>query len=302
MEDSDNTVAIAALIVAICSAAVTLGGLVWQLVLYRLQGARLRVQLLLRYRGDRGTTTIAEGRKPPSWAAMQEKLGLEVSPIGIEFALIRVTNVGRTPVSVESINLDIGRYGLFRSGRYAVEPMQFRDHLDDEWKPIDTREPLRIEPGANISVPVHIWPALTSDHVRGHRGNRPLIVRGSATAVGRRPTLSARRNAWRVPKDAASRFRDYMPPREAFVYRVLWEECYTAWTGKAPLIWARDVLKRLADGADVEDLKNLLDERNKDGIHHLVALRAHREFHNAPTEPPQRRRVTLHRILWGVEA
>ena len=37
--------AVAALIVAICSASITLGGLVWQLVLYWLQGARLKVQL-----------------------------------------------------------------------------------------------------------------------------------------------------------------------------------------------------------------------------------------------------------------
>jgi hypothetical protein len=146
----------------------------------------------------------------------------------------------------------------------------------------------------------HIWPVLTDDGVRAHRKSRPLIVRGSAIAVGRRLTLSARRYAWRVPKDAVTRFRDDVPPREALVYRVLWDECYTSWTGKAPLLWARDVFSCLADGAGVEDLKNLLDERNKDGIHHLVAYRAHKAFHDAPIEPPPRY-SRIRRVLWGVK-
>jgi len=153
----------------VCSAAVTLGGLAWQLVLYRLQGARLKVQLLFCYRGDDGsTTTIAEGRKAPSWDKMNEKL--QLGALGIEYARIRVTNVGRTPVSVESIGLDVGRYRLLGKGRYSVTPRQFRDHFAKDWKEVDTREPQRLEPGSNISVPLHIWPVLAGDRVGKRRG------------------------------------------------------------------------------------------------------------------------------------
>ena len=245
--------------------------------------------------------TIAEGRKPPSWKKMNEELGMQISPVGIEYAIIRVTNIGRTAVSVESIGLDVGRYRFLGRGRYTITPTEFRNPFAKDSDDVTIREPHRIEPGANVIVRHHIWPTLTGEGVRNHRGNRDLVVRGSATAVGRRPTLSSRRYAWKVAKDAVTRFSDHMPTREAYVYRVLWNESYDEYVGKTPLALWRSIFRRLEEGATVDDLIGYLDERNKDGIHHLVAYHAHRELHNARTEPLKSRRSTLKRILFGAD-
>jgi hypothetical protein len=83
------------------------------------------------------------------------------------------------------------------------------------------------------------------------------------------------------------------------VYRVLWDESYSDYAGNTPLALSRQILRRLEDGATVDDLITYLDERNKDGIHHAVAYLAHREYHRAVPEPgPGRSR--LRRVLWGV--
>ena len=165
-----------------------------------------------------------------------------------------------------------------------------------------TRQPQRLQPGDNVSAALHLWPALADPKQRAHRGDRDLIVRGSATAVGRRPTLSARRYAWRLPKDAVSRLNNYVPPREAFVYRALWRHSYDDHFGGIPLVLRREIVKRLEAGATEEDIRAYLDQHNKDGIHHMAAYDVYRAYHNAPTEPPQPRRSTFRRLLWGIDA
>lgn len=68
-----------ALLVSVISASITLGGLVWQFTLYRLSGARLRVELIFVYldedrskiqKGDvEGTSTNL-----PMWASLALRL------------------------------------------------------------------------------------------------------------------------------------------------------------------------------------------------------------------------------------
>lgn len=120
------------------------------------------MQLLFCFRADSGTTvTVAEGRKAPEWERMNENY--RVGDIGIEYALVRVTNIGRTPVSVEYITLDTGRYRRFGRGRYSVTPMQFKDPDDKSWVDVDLGQPQRLDPGANISAALHLWPTLADD-------------------------------------------------------------------------------------------------------------------------------------------
>lgn len=108
--------AIAALIVSITSACITLGGLVWQLTRYRLSGARLRVDLLFHYHDDnRAVRQVAGSRRRPWTDPRIEQHSPEV--FGIEAVRVRVTNIGRTPVSVDDISLAVGRTPWRRLGR-----------------------------------------------------------------------------------------------------------------------------------------------------------------------------------------
>ena len=56
-----------ALIVSIISAAITLGGLFWQFTLYRLSGARLRVQTVLEFHNEYGHVQTVTGTRRMTW-------------------------------------------------------------------------------------------------------------------------------------------------------------------------------------------------------------------------------------------
>lgn len=294
MEPPDNTVAIAALIVSICSAAVILGGLIWQFTLYRLQGSRLKVQLFFGYHPDSGPTlTQRATRRMPSRDNNHYKT---TSPLGIEFGVVRVTNVGRTAVSVENISFDIGR---FHRHRHTICPVKFAAEPDTTETPaVDPSVPNRLEPGATVSVRFHLWPALAVSERSTASGR--LRVRGSAHAVGRRrATRSPRRLAWRVPQGATSLFEGFVPPAELRVYRELWQRRKDEMTGGfLPFLMHRNMVERLADGAGVDDIAAWLGELDKEpkkwpgesrtARYGLIALYAYRAYHGSdePAVPP----------------
>lgn len=118
----------AAFVVSICSAAITLSGLTWQLWLYRLQGARLKIQIVFSYAEDASRTwSHHRFRKPMPFG---ENMFDHTSPFGIEYGSVRVTNIGRTAVSVENISFTIRHpYRWNPRGRQTIQPMQFR-HKD----------------------------------------------------------------------------------------------------------------------------------------------------------------------------
>lgn len=299
----DNTVAIVALVVSICSASVTLGGLVWQLVLYRLQGARLKVQMLFRYQTGHGmTVTVSETRRRHTWQRANSEYELHWD--GIEYALVRVTNIGRTAVSVEGISFDLGRTHWYRRGRSTVTPIEFNDPSDENSKPSGLTEPRRLDPGANVSVGLHLWPALADPKLRAHRGRRRLVVRATAQAVGRRPTRSARRYAWRFRAgDPPTWFRGYTPGPDTIVYRRLFAAHQDRWYfgGQIhPLAYAREIVERLNKGATEKDLFDLLNERIPDGIHHMLAHDLYKLFHR-PIANPRTLRQRIRRAMWGVQ-
>ncbi|MGA7053198.1 MAG: hypothetical protein WBZ37_18400 [Mycobacterium sp.] len=135
----------AAFVVSLCSAAATILAAIWQLTLYRLQGARLKVQLVFCYRTDFGLTMSAAGtpRKKINFEKWRKEHNID---LGIEYAKVRVTNIGRTPVSVENISFDLGHDRWFRRWRHTVVPMQFIDPNDKPPKELDL-SPQRLDPG-----------------------------------------------------------------------------------------------------------------------------------------------------------
>jgi hypothetical protein len=299
MPPASPGLAVAALVVSICSAAVTLTGLAWQLMLYRLQGARLKVQLAFGYYTDSDVTITSTG---PSIALR----GLTTPGqggllVGVEYGLVRVTNIGRTAVSVENISFDFGRERWFTRDRIVFTPPEFHH---PRTKNPDLSGAQRVEPGANVTAAYILWPTLAKFR---HPGDtRDLIVRATATPVGRKPTRSSRRSAWRLPTGAQSWFSDLtLPPPDIRVYRVLW--------GARRAALHRDIMTRLNDGASADGIEAVLDAQGPPGNNRKVASDAHDAFQSVGTdsmwsgESPhrwwrtrfQRMRVTLPNIRPG---
>ncbi|WP_142391479.1 hypothetical protein [Mycobacterium sp. ENV421] len=298
---------LAAFIVSICSASITLLGLAWQLTLYRLSGARLKVQLVFCYTDDGGHMTWrTAGRGRPAFADV--RAGMDgMSDIGIEYGQVRVTNVGRTAVSVESISYAVRhRYRwTLRRHRATIQPWQFL-RKDSDLKDLtpDLSNPIRLEPGGHVTAEFYLWPALAG-HDHGTREGA-ISVRGSAHAVGRKwATRSQRRRAWKLPAGATTYFSDVEVTPELRMFRELWSHQHrarlSAWWA---LLMRREINNRLAEGATSKAIQDYLDqgmERLDDEGKYmgnvLLSFAVHREYHNDPSPPPLGR---LQRALYGV--
>jgi hypothetical protein len=261
-----------AIVISSASAAVALGGLAWQLTLFKLSGARLRVQMVFAYRDDLGSTfSVSEGRRmQPDW----EKVATKFQARGIEFVVVRVTNIGRTAVSVENISLDVGRSRWWRRIRRTITPNLFVDPNSDE-DPPETKRPVRLEPGANVSVPLHLWPAAEA----AARGRERYVLRGSAHAVGRRVTRSKWKYRWVFRVGDQTRFANLTVGAELLLYRVMWRH-------QADLVVTSHltkVLELLGEGSDHNELRRFLDQLEPEGIHATLAYDLHEAFHRTQT-------------------
>ena len=127
--------------IAFSALIVSIGGAVTTFVLYWLSGARLKVQMVFGYRDQVGKTvtypTFPTRKRRPSWKTFEQ----HALPLGIEYAVVRVTNIGRTPVSVENISLDLGRAqwrtrrrNLVTPRHFAVPRVRLRDTPEPELK------------------------------------------------------------------------------------------------------------------------------------------------------------------------
>lgn len=277
-----------ALVVSITSACITLGGLIWNLALYRLSGARLRVKLLLYYRDDNHAVRQVTGTKRRRWD--DDRLGQHsLDFFGIEAVRVLVTNAGRSAVSVDDIGLDVGRTAeksWWQRGRRTITPPAFRD--EDSKEP-ELREPtigpIRLEAGATTSRVYRLWPALAEE--LGRRGEA-VTVRGTAHAAGKRwPRLSPRRFAWTFAPGDETWFLDHEVTPELRVYRVLWKHSRYDYVGGLPLMMHREVSRALREGATVRDVNALLLGLRSDGIFGTVAYEAHEAFHKVGAETGQ---------------
>lgn len=275
-----------ALVVSITSACITLGGLIWNLALYRLSGARLRVQAVLEFHNEYGHTQAVTGTRRMTWDDFIAGRPGEPTPLGIEAVRVRVTNVGRSPVSVDNIALDIGRSSRWRRGRSSVVPWSFRniDASEPELnKP--TSGPARLEAGDTTSRVYHLWPLV--EHHADRDGE--TVIRGTATAAGRRPTLSRRKFAWKFTTGDESWFLDYVMTPDVRVYRELWRHSYDKMVGGIPLLMRFEVIKKLREGATRDELQAYLDEVGRGDelgrYYGMVAFDAHKAFHKVDADP-----------------
>lgn len=229
-----------ALIVSGASAFITLGGLFWQLMLYRLSGARLQVRLMPGYLDRHHTIYRGAGRSGLT-ANFDMFDGPEVSKIGVELALIKVTNVGRISVSVENISLDFGRSSSWpwKRGRRNTEGFVVQAYEGHD------STSARLDPGSTVTVMFPFWSLVKgSKHLASKRN---FTVRGSATAAGRRAELSSRRLSWKLTPRSASLFTDAgEPDAELRAYRMLWHQ-------------TRDRQGRTKFGSHWHEIKTALD-------------------------------------------
>lgn len=200
-----------AVLISIVSATFTGSGLIWQLVLYRLSGARLDVRLLpaaLDINGD-----ILHGPER-GWRKSSIPEGISISKWRVELAEVRLTNIGRTPISVSDICLDFGHFYSWRFGRHTIRGVPIAAHSSF------TDDIVRLEAGATVTVFFDLW--RLAAHAGKQRGVEALPVRASARPAGRRPTRSSWWRRWVIPIGRGSFICGELAEPAVRAYNVLW--------------------------------------------------------------------------------
>jgi hypothetical protein len=238
----------------------------WQVASWWLSGSRLKVELILGYLGADGSSvrypTGRPTRKAPAWS---KNFRRHTSDLGIEFAEVRVTNIGRTPVSVEEISFDLGRCSWRSLRRNGITPTLFydpREAIGSDDDPRDLKSSYRLEPSANVTIAFNLWPVM-AHHEFGTKAGK-VRVRGSARAVGRRATRSKRRYKWKLPKNSITRFEDHPPSAELLVYRELWNHAYMDSVGEVPLVEHEEIIRRLKRSDTWPEIQAYLNEITSD--------------------------------------
>lgn len=224
-----------AIVVSVASASVSLGGLIWNLVLYRLSGARLNVRLIPAILTAQGHLMRGPDK---GWrkSIPEEFSDGPARELFVDLAIIKVTNVGRSPVSVSDINLDFGRSGLRPWWRHTLGGTPIPVH---ECSAVNGD--VRLEAGATISVAFDSRPLIEYGLSQTSKGKRS--IRATATAAGRRPTRSAWRRRW-THRNLSKRYypAESTPERDAFVevFRAVYPhdpaKVYRAWTATTALL------------------------------------------------------------------
>ena len=256
-----------ALVVAGCSAAVSLTGLVWQLMLYRLSGARLDVRLRPAVLSLHGRLASGEERGWRRQVPQLDRIRLEDG--FVDLAEIRVVNIGRSPVTVSGVTLDFGwskRPWLRNTLGGIPVPIPYGvEHAGDH----------RLEVGASLTMYVDHMPLV--DDVRHER---PAVrsVRASAQGAGKRPTRSKWRRRWRLSSNRriALTYAPELSNRiETFrrVFRVVYPrnitKLYDAWI-KVGSLYSEGGEKPTADMV-AECLARLFDQESLDLVLFLTA-------------------------------
>ncbi|MGW5754123.1 hypothetical protein [Nocardia rhamnosiphila] len=149
---------------------------------------------------------------------------------------------------------------------------------DDDRAAAVTQSFVRLEAGATTSQVFHLWPGVRAQ-VRKLKDGQTLAVRGTATAAGRRPTLSSRRFAWKFRHGEESWFTNYDVTPEMRVYRSVWQSSYADYVGGLPLLFHREISTKLREGATAKDIEEYLKLHQGDGIFGMAAFDAHKEFY-----------------------
>ena len=234
--------------IALISIAISIVGLAWQLTLYVLSGARLRLRLhpvVMTHRG--ATIQGSEGRwptKPPEAAILGD------GDLWLELAHLSVANIGRTVVWVSMIGLDFGRDAGWRRVRTTVtlRPIAVAGGVPDG-------SPARLEPGQAVEMYVPVTNAITT--LGAGTGHKRLRLRATAVLAGRKAKRSQWRRAWRVRLDSDATYPHAEMTRQVRVYQALANFWPTADIGNLYEAWL-EVWVALQDGAGYEVLAAVL--------------------------------------------
>lgn len=205
-----------AITLAIISAAVTVFGLIWQLALYKLSGARLQVRLRPAVLDELGT--LYRGPENARWLLSNppEAPLVRPSPRHVDLAEVRVTNVGRAAISVSDVELDLGATGWRWWKRHTIRPKPFA-----AWG-ATADEVLRLDTGESRTVLFDVWSLLHHPMSRREIGDQ--TIRASAKPAGRRTRRSPWPRRWRYPAGRRTLQLDAVASPELEAYRALWHE------------------------------------------------------------------------------
>lgn len=255
-----------ALVISIASAVVALTGVVWQLALYRLSGARLQVRL------RPGALTpvghLVRGRES-GWKVPTP--GAE-SVVGdepwVDVAIIQVTNIGRTAVSVSEVGLDFGCHPWWKPwARHVVTGRGIPVHEGVEG------DIFRLEVGASISIIVEPWGLFrAADHPA-----EELRVRASALPAGRRRRRSPRRRQWTIEPEQTSIWPFSAVDQDVELFQALFREVANQDPGQVYQSWIRLhalITERQDDEyPTIDELRSLLEPLLTDGASIFAAAR-----------------------------
>lgn len=260
-----------ALLVAMLSAAFTAGGLVWQLVLYRLSGHRLLVRLVPAVVDSMGTIVRGpeEGFKPGAPTEITSSLDAWT----VDLAEVQVTNVGRMAVSVSEVSLDVRSPFQWSRKRHTIRGVPLALHG------ASTDDTARIEPGESIHVLFDIWSLIGGLR---RRGRKAVVVRGSARAAGRRPRRSRWRKRWTLDAKKGAFLTDDHPTPAERAFQALWRSLARDPEAlvQAPVAWMI-VEPNLDAGTSIEDLAAKLEPILAPG-HYAAARAVLRAFLDTP--------------------
>lgn len=180
-----------ALWVAIASAAVSLTSLAWQLTLYRLSGARIVVRLVPAVLTETGH--IIRGPAKGWRASMPPEINIVQNRPWVDAAVIEMVNVGRSPISLSTINLDVGaspRWKPWKRHTVGMPPIAIHGGLAD-------LNEVRLDAAHSVFAIVDFWPAVAAARKLRHG----VYVRASVLPAGRRAKRSSWHHRWTIGPD-----------------------------------------------------------------------------------------------------
>lgn len=240
--------------VAIASAVFSGTALFWSIRLHFLLGPRLVVRLT-----PGVLTEVGHLIRGPEkgWRGGETRWSVEA--VGnrpwMEVALIRVTNFGRTAVSVSDLALDFGTIPRWKPwARYTIAGTPVQVH-----EGAATAMAHRLDTGQSVTVICDLWELIAA--ARKDRSDVTLRVRGSALPAGRRTRRirSSRSRRWKIRPADDSLWPHGPNHEQLLLFRAVWRSVvyenpkavYNAWIGVAALTLARNQRPSVQEFADV---------------------------------------------------
>ncbi|MFC0038640.1 hypothetical protein [Actinomadura rayongensis] len=202
-----------AIVLSTISVAISMVGIFWQLVSYRLSGSRIKVKMKPAMidlndhivRGpERGWGDVDIPFSSPRWK--------------VDVVELSIINSGRTAVSISEVSLDFGRpHGIKRgSHRISGTPVEMFGAIKDET--------FRLDAGESQKVIFDFWPMATAarNYRKGLGKSGSLTVRASVVMAGTRVRRSPWRKRWKIGSDQNTLRLSENFDAEAAAYSVLW--------------------------------------------------------------------------------